>query len=83
MAIPRCEMYVEHMDGPTECGDRSRYRLERADGDAVEGWSPAETCARHLPEMLFDLASGDEVAITVTLHYDEPGERTEGEKPDD
>jgi hypothetical protein len=79
VTAPRCDMLLPHFEDFTECTERSRYRLERAPGNDhvdMNGWSPAEACPRHLPEMLFDLAGGDDVQITVTLHYDEQ-ERTE------
>src|SRR5579859_2304233 len=64
-----CEMPLPHFEDFRPCGERSRYRLERADAEGDDSWSPYEVCPRHVPEALFDLGSGDEVQIIVTLHY--------------
>jgi hypothetical protein len=66
--LPRCEAdwTSEYFGG---CGAPARFRIER-DGD---GYAPAEACPAHVADMLASMADGEDVPLTVRVHFDEPG----------
>jgi hypothetical protein len=62
----------------TQCQAPARYSVRRADGDETFSGGKDDgvyyACPAHVPEALFDMASGEDVHLDVALHYDEPAE---------
>ncbi len=66
MALPRCEGGEETYWGG--CQAPARFRIERPG----EGYSPAEACPTHVADTMAYMVDGDDVPLTVYVHFDEP-----------
>jgi hypothetical protein len=71
MGLPRCEH--EDSGSPSYwggCAAPARFRIERPG----EGYEPAEACPAHVGDMMAWMLDGDDVPLTVHVHFDEPTE---------
>lgn len=74
-----CAWYVGSEDdeeGPRECGEVSRYLVERSDGneDYGEHGGSAEACHGHLADVSLSMIDGDEdVRAVITVRWSEDG----------
>ena len=69
MTLPSCEAdWCPNYFGGA-CGAVARYRVERP-GKGYE--EPMECCPTHLADAIAYLVDGDDVPVTVRVHFDEP-----------
>ena len=64
--LPRCEDESNGYFGG-QCEAPARYRIERP-GD---GYAPTEACPAHVADMMAWIVDGDDVPLTVHVHFDE------------
>lgn len=67
-------------DDPAPCPVMSRYVVERSDGDQSFGWDGRhESCEAHLAEVVSRMVNGDDVRAVVTIRWDAPDNKPEGD----
>ncbi len=69
--LPTCEYENSSDNYWGRCGARARFRIERPG----EGYAPEEACPAHVANMMAWLLDGDDVPLTVRVHFDETPNR--------